>query len=413
MTAMSCWSIVPLLPKLFKPQKGTINNMKKTLLLLFALIVASGCIGSTVKSSNDAIVINEFSADPKIAQPPNDLVYFFIDIENVGGTTARCVTADLYGAESWYNQAGQPLTYPSALTNGGLGFDYNNGRLSFSYWDPTKGFLNVGYDRQQGMSLSTYVDNSWNQFTNNFCGSASSWSQFDRIKYFDSINPAVPSQNKPGQSFTTQWILQPPVLPEGVHTTYPVTARVSYLYTTNAQINLQAFNKAEAQRREALGQSLTFPITVETSYASPMQIAVTRGINPIIVNQRQPNFELVNYLIEFQNIGNGWPLPLDSDVDTPNGFIFATVELNGPGASFYDCLGAHSGTEVFVSGNMIQNLVKLRSDKRAPFGCTIAIDRASWADTPIGTISLTFNLKYRYYTDAQTSVDVLGLQENV
>ena len=381
-------------------------------LLLFVLVVVSGCVGSTVKSSNDAIVINDFSVDPKVAEA-DDVAYFFLDIENVGGTTARCVTAELYGIESWYNAAGQPLAYSRPWRSNGIGFNYANGRINFNWWDPARGFLNVGYSRQSGTSLSGYVSNSWNQFTNNFCGSASGWSQFEEVKYFDSIKPAVPSENKPGQSFTTQWIMQPPVLPEGIRTTYPVTSRVSYLYTTDAHINLQAYNKAEAERREVLGEPMSFPITVETSYASPIQIAVTRGVNPIIVNQRQPNFELTNYLIEFQNIGNGWPLPLDSDVTSPNGFIFATIELNGPGASFYDCLGARSGTEVFISGDSVQNLVKLRSDRRAPFGCTIAIDRAAWADTPIGTVSLTFNLRYRYYTDAQTSIDVLGLQENI
>ncbi len=384
------------------------------IIMLFALVLASGCVGTTVKNLNDAIVINEFSADPRLVEP-GDLVYFFLDIENVGGTTARCITADIYGVESWYTAAGQPLAYTRPWRTNGIGFGYSDGRLAFSYWDPAKGFLSIGYDRQAGMSLGAYVSNSWGLFMNNFCGAASSWTQFEDVKYFDSIKPAVPSQNKPGQSFTAQWVLQPPVLPEGVHTVYPVTTRVSYMYTTSAQINLQGYNKAEAQRRETLGELLNFPIVVETSYASPIQIVVTRGVNPIIVNQRLPNYELVNYLIEIQNIGNGWPLPgsLGSDVNVPNGFIFATVELNGPGTSFYDCLGARGGTEVFISGNYIENLVKLRSDRRAPFGCTIAIDRASWADTPIGTISLTLNLYYRYYTDAEIGIDVLGLQENV
>ncbi len=386
--------------------------MKMAYLLLIALTIAvSGCIGTTVKNPNDAIVINEFSVDPPVAEP-DDVVTFFLDIENVGGTTARCVTAEVFGAESWYDAFGQPLVYARPWRTRGINFDYIDGRLFLGYWDTNKGFINVGYDRRAGLSLSAFIYDAWNQFTASLCGAAANW-QFPDIKYFDSIKAAVPAQNKPGQSFTTQWIFRPPVLPEGIHTTYPVTARVSYLYTTNAHINIQAFNKAEAQRREALGEPLQLPLAVESSYAAPIQVAVIRGVNPIIVNQRQPNFELVNYLIEFQNIGNGWPLPIDTDVTVPNGFIFATVELNGPGAVFYDCLGAQSGTEIFVYGNVIQNLVKLRSDRRVPFGCTIAIDRGAWADTPAGTISLTFNLLYRYYTDAQIGVDVLGVQESI
>lgn len=384
------------------------------LILLVALVaIASGCVATSGKNPNDAIVINEFSADPGVAEP-DDVVSVFLDIENVGGTTARCVTAETFGDESWYNELGQPLSYARPWRTNGLAFNYNNGQLFFSYWDNSRGnLINVGFNRRQGVSLSTYVHGAWGEFTNNFCGAAAGWSQFSDVKYFDSIRAAVPSQNKPGQSFTTQWIRKPPVLPEGIRTTYPLTARVSYLYTTNAHVNLIAYNKAEAQRRELLGEPLNFPVEVVNSHAAPVQVVATRGINPIVVNQRAPNLELVNYVFEFQNIGNGWPLPFDTDLRVPNGFIFATVELNGPGAAFYDCLGANSGTEIFVYGDVIQNLVKLRSDKRAPFGCTIAIDRLAWADTPTGTISLTFNLWYRYYTDAQIAVDVLGVQENI
>jgi len=390
--------------------------MKVWYFLLVVIVIASGCVGSVGnRSSNDAIIINEFSLDPKVLEP-DDTASFFLDIENVGGTTARCVTAELYGIESWYNQMSQPLAYARPWRTSGIGFNYANGQLAFNYWDPQGGYINFAYSRQSGMGLSMYVNNAWNQFTSRFCSAAGGWSQYEDVKYFDSMSPAVPTQNKPGQSFTTQWLLRPPVLPEGVHTSYPITARVSYMYTSNAQINLQAFNKAEAERREVLGQAGAIPITVENSYFAPIQVVVTRGVNPIIVNQRQPNYELANYLIEFQNVGNGWPLPLESDVMSDqgaNGFIFATAELNGPGAYFYDCLGANSGTEIFVSGNAIQNLVKLRSDKRAPFGCTIAIDRAQWVDNPMGTISMTFKLWYRYYTDATIGADVLGLQQSV
>ncbi len=384
----------------------------KYLLLLSLVVLSSGCVfsGGSDLPSADAIVVNDFRADPLLAEA-DDLVTFFLDIENVGGTTARCITSEIYGIETWYDDLGQPLTYGGTWTTGGLGFSYTGNGLSFSYFDSGDGYTSFDFNRGFGTSLSSFVGGAWDQFSMQFCNSAGGWTQYSDIKYYDSMKPAVPAQNKPGQSFTTQWFMRPPILPEGVHVSYPVTARTSYSYTSNAVVNLQAFNKAEQQRREALGEPLDLPLIVETSYASPIQIAPIRGVNPIVVNQRQPGFELVNYLFEFQNVGSGWPLPIDSDAYGQNGFIFATVELNGPGATFYDCLGANSGTEIFVYGNAIQNLVKLRADRTAPFGCTIAVDRASWTDKPIGSISLTFNLWYRYYTDAHTVVDVIGPQD--
>ena len=344
--------------------------MKYILSLLAALIALSGCSafsGNSITPTN-AITVNGFDVDPQVLER-DDIATFFLDIENVGGTTAHCVVSELYGVESWYDVMGSPLLYSRPWRN--IGFDYTNDRVSFSYWDSGSGFVSFGYDRQPGMGLGAYIDYAWGQFTGGFCNSASGWTQFQDVKYIDSLKPAVPAQNKPGQSYTTQWQLRPPLLPEGVHQDYAVTARTSYLYQTNAHMNIQVYNKAEEQRREILGQSGEVPVVIEMSYASPIQIVATRGKSPIIVNQRASGYELVNYLFEFQNAGNGWPLPLG-----------------------------------------IQNWVKLRADRTAPFGCTIAIDRTAWVDNPLGTVSMTFNLWYRYYTDASTTTNVLGVQPN-
>jgi hypothetical protein len=121
-----------------------------------------------------------------------------------------------------------------------------------------------------------------------------------------------------------------------------------------------------------------------------------------------PGVELANYLIELQNLGDGWPMPTQPGGES--GFMFAVVTLNGPGAFFYDCLGYSSGQEIFLYGDVIQNLIKLRSDRRAPFGCTIGIDRAQWIDNPMGTISLTFEIYYRYYIDTEIQVVVKGIE---
>lgn len=371
--------------------------------LILSIIFISGCTGSVKVDENNGIVINEFSADPLTAEP-DDMVNFFLDIENVGGTTAQCITAELFGTESWYDATGQPLSN-GMWANRGLNFNYINGNVQFSYWDANSGSINLMYDRDYGTSFSSYMYNSWNNFADGFCNANNMmYNGYDMIKYWPEMSPPYVDRNRPGQSFTTMWSLIPPNLPEGVRTSYPITARVSYLYTTTAQVNVFAYNKAESKRMIDLGQT-PLEYTIDNSQASPIKISLERATSPIIVNDNQPGMEFANYLITLQNVGNGWPL---QDTDRSNGFMFAVLELNGPGAFFYDCLGYNSGTEALMYGDYIQNLVKLRSDRTAKFGCTIGLDRSQWIDNPMGTISLTFRIFYRYYTDAQTSVTVLG-----
>jgi len=77
--------------------------MKKYLFLVLAaiaIIAISGCTQrSTTIDANNGLKINEFSADPLEAES-NDLVSFLLEVENVGGTTAKDVVANLYGVQN-------------------------------------------------------------------------------------------------------------------------------------------------------------------------------------------------------------------------------------------------------------------------------------------------------------------------
>jgi len=76
--------------------------MKKYLLVLvvMTIIAISGCTQrSTTVDVNNGLKINEFSADP-IEAESNDLVTFLLEVENVGGTTAKDVVANLYGVQN-------------------------------------------------------------------------------------------------------------------------------------------------------------------------------------------------------------------------------------------------------------------------------------------------------------------------
>jgi hypothetical protein len=81
------------------------NNKKQSFLVtitLFALVVASGCTGigqerAAKVDPNNGIVINEFSVDPPRAVFGEDTVSVYLEVENVGGTTAKNVEVKLTG----------------------------------------------------------------------------------------------------------------------------------------------------------------------------------------------------------------------------------------------------------------------------------------------------------------------------
>ena len=76
--------------------------MKKIIFLILIAVLISGCTSNTRVVPNDGIVVNDFSVDP-ISAEATDTVRFFLDAENAGGTTARCVTTELFGVDNWYD----------------------------------------------------------------------------------------------------------------------------------------------------------------------------------------------------------------------------------------------------------------------------------------------------------------------
>ncbi len=84
-----------------------------TLLFAVALVVSvSGCTTGTREvslSDNDGILINEFTVDP-LRINDDETALFSMEIENMGGTTASFIRANLYGVEGWGEVANE-VTY--------------------------------------------------------------------------------------------------------------------------------------------------------------------------------------------------------------------------------------------------------------------------------------------------------------
>lgn len=389
--------------------------MKYYYILLFAFLVfVSACTQQTVNISNDGLKINDFTAEPKTAEF-TDNVRFFMDVENTGSTTASCVKAELLGLGSWSDSV-----YGTYLSS-----SYNNMALSFNYYNKDDfricyagGLVGdlassitgqnvrtndrICYSEYYDMStLSTYVDGIWGQFlASPFC--TQDTGQLSRT--YPELRPPQPALNRPGQTTQFDWYVIPPVLPEGQNVPYKVTGRVSYAYKSSANVNLPIISKAEYRRLTDVGTGPLPKIEIVNANAAPIQVAMKKGSEPIIVDNLLPGPQVENYLFEFQNVGDGFPLSPSGIGD--DGFIFGTIEVRGPGTYFYECMGERNTNQIFVS-----NFAKLRTDNTLPFSCNVAVDRAYWVGKDKDTISIVFNLWYMYYTEEEVTVNVLGSRE--
>jgi len=395
-------------------------------LFLIPVMLVFGCTGTVKIDTNNGLAVNDFAAEPATAEA-GDTVRFYLDTENVGGTTASCVTSTLYGIDGWYDGlTGAPLssTPLTIMPQNGLSINILNGGANFCYFDVAKGQqVCASYVQGQGTSLSAFIGNNFLAFSNQYCNQASIYAnQMDAngrlVRFQPALTAPLPQQNKAGQSWQAEWILKPPLLPEGLKVDYPITARTEYFYKSNAQVNIKAFNKDEYRTRQITGDQsiVSSPLQIDNVISAPIQVVATRGDNPMVINQDQSlgPLEYFSYTFSLNNVGNGYPLSMSgSDIpgasspDTSRGFVWAVATINGPGAAFSNCLG-QSGSEIFISSDYVP--LQIRSDKTAPFGCQIAIDRSQWVNRPFDTISITFQVFYRYYVDKETHVTVIGPQ---
>ena len=79
--------------------------------LLMAVILASGCTNTRTVTSdaNRGVTINSFTASPVMAYR-GESVIFDLEIENIGGTTAKNVQADIFGVQGqWKDSLGNAI----------------------------------------------------------------------------------------------------------------------------------------------------------------------------------------------------------------------------------------------------------------------------------------------------------------
>ncbi len=389
--------------------------MRYYLVLLFGIILlASACTQNAPKLSNDGLEITSFDVEPRTAEI-TDNVRFFLDVENVGGTTASCIKAELQGVGSWYDTFGAPYTAVS-LQDFGLSFNYfDSDNFNICYdgnlltniasgitGTNIYGRENICYQEYGDFSsLSTRVNAVWGQFlASPFCVG-----DFGRtVQVRPELRPAEPDFGRAGQGTQFEWVLAPPRFPEGQRVEMPVTARVSYAYKSSATVNIPVVSKAEYRRIVDAGKGTLPSLQITNVNAAPIQIAMKSGNDRIIIDNNLPVPAPENYLFEFQNVGGGFPLPVSRS--SSDGFIFGTIEVRGPGAYFSDCMGYRNTNVVFASVSRLR-----KSDNSYDFSCNVVIDPVQWGGRDKDTVTVVFDLWYIYYTEKQAFVTVLGRRE--
>jgi hypothetical protein len=368
-------------------------------LVIFFIVVISGCAGQETVYSNDGLLINDFSAE-RSRVIEGTVFRLNLDIENVGGTTADNVVVDIYGA-SWV-----PELY--------------------------KGYLTKWYD---------YGDIPWPGIS---------------LKPVD-LKTMPPS---PGGSITAEWELPAPDLPEGVVHPYELTARVTYDYSTSAVVSIPVISRSEYEKKLQRGEAIDSTIKI-TNSDGPIQIAV-EGVAPVIIDEYDPLYpetiDTQSFRLIFQNLGSGVPYsgrvnPVTGFYENEDGLIYGTIRLDGP-AFFDDCMGVSSGfvrnfyggnfwtlsglyasgdslfgfyyrdidTDAYMNRPTFINLdlfgnavtsIKLKRGSQTEKSCRIAIDKLQWRERAQDVITMVFDLHYTYYTDAKTVITAVGRKNRV
>ncbi len=322
--------------------------MKKYLLvLLAAVVIISGCTGGdrpVTTDPNRGLTINSFNADPASVRS-GELVLFDIEVENIGGTTAKEAQIDLYGVENqWRDSTGNPI--PDTLTKElgtlkppdvGRGVPGQFKLVQYRLMTP---------DVPQGIPYAATVT--------------------ARVTY----------------DYATNGIIDIPALSEN-----EITIRES----NNQALPSPTFSGSAGPIKILVDSAKGFlPIHVDTADTESD-------------DQEWP------LRIIFSNGGDGFPITLEDDpaIRGTGGKISGKITLLGAGNPHFDeCLGVTSGNEIDLDSTDI--LVRLRQDGTYTIGCMIGIDKSAWGSRPEDRVQLVFELFYRYYVDATATVSVQG-----
>ncbi len=340
----------------------------KVALVIMLVVSLAGCIARDVRvDENNGVSINKLFADPSSVDS-GDIFHVYMELENVGGRTAKSVNLDLVA---------------------------------------------TAFDQQQRQNLPTIakIGQPMPEFT---------FTPVERNSYsFQTLAPPDPDLNQPGEFHVVSWALQAPFIPEGIVKDFRLLGRVTYEYSTSAAINIPVYTKNEIK------QSKDVKSLEATSTNGPIKVFIS-GPGQVVVNTdpdiiRLNNNEAAVYTITLRNTGDG--IPFTNNI---NGLVKGTVRFSG-GITPVDCINtgtaqleqqllqrpsqqAYDSSYYVITLPETDNGVVLRNGNSATFSCTLVLARDQWISRPFGTATITFDLSYLYFIEKETTVSVKGLR---
>ncbi|GEM_PF-2189095 len=262
------------------------------LLAVFSIVFIAGCIGQSAEpigTINGLVVKNLFVDPPQDQIQSGEFITVTADIENVGGSSARNVVAELVGA-SWLN-LNDPAVQNSVLS----------GQIRLR---------NFEFDEDgDGLSGTT-------------------------------ITGPEPRFGLPGQLKTVSFRLPAPLLSEGQKANFDLKVRISYDYETSAIASVKGYSR---ERYNTLFQQgkITPPTTAalptQVSPNVPITISIT-GPDKLIIGPFP--YDEYTYQFSFNNIGTSVPVTLSPATNRQeDGLLLGTIWVQGPGVFWRRCLG--------------------------------------------------------------------------
>ncbi|MBI2076100.1 MAG: hypothetical protein HYT72_02525 [Candidatus Aenigmarchaeota archaeon] len=319
--------------------------MKRSPILLLALIFVAGCVGSsTVKVvANDGVVIEKFSADPSDVFDFQTTT-FSLDIANTGGTTAKNVDAKLLNVEGIWRRSDtkNPIITEGTLLTGG------------------------------------------------------------------SLTPPRIKDNLPGDSRFLSATFMAPNLREGDRQTFPLKARVTYDYKTTGSIIMKAVSYERLKVLQNRGQSVSDPLS-ESNSESPVKMKFSKGAVPIVVNTQELGTDKIirrDFRFDITNIGSGFPITNDKVGQVGGTTTGNRIILKAPsGITLESCTGQKGGnSETFSIDLRSDGTAPLSCTVKIDTSGTTKFN----TPTDEVSLTFDFELNYKYYVEKDVSVSVQG-----